>query len=220
MHGKHDHDHAHHHDHDQDHETEHHGQGMNHAFDDPERWSKVFDNPERDVWQKPDEVVAALKLQPGMVVADLGAGTGYLLERLSRAVGPEGKVLALDVEPSLVEHMKVRAREAGLENVEPRVVDPADPGLAVGSVDRIVTVNTWHHIGDRPAYARRLAESLKPGGELHVVDFDLDAERGPDPQHRLSPEAVIAELAAGGFEAAAAAETLPDQYIIVGRTPK
>ncbi len=208
--------HHHHESGDHPHGDRHDGQGMHHGFDDPERWSKVFDNPERDAWQMPDAVVAAMQMKPGMTVADIGAGTGYFLSRLAQAVGPSGKVLALDVEPSLVEHMRERAAGAGLSNVEAKVVDPADPGLPPASVDRILIVNTWHHIADRSAYAAKLARALKPGGELHVVDFDVDSPRGPSADHKLAPDAVIEELRAGGFEARTISEPLPDQYVVVG----
>lgn len=214
-HHDHGHDDAHHAEHAVD--TEHHGQGMHHRFDDPERWSKVFDNPERDAWQKPDEVVSLMKIEPGMTVADIGAGTGYFLGRLAKAVGPEGRVLGLDIEEKLVAHMNARAKEAGWTTVEARVVSPSDPGLPAKSVDRILIVDTWHHISDRPQYAAKLAAALKPGGELHIVDFEPDSERGPSREHKLAKDAVVNELTEGGLTVEIIEETLPDQYIVVGR---
>lgn len=190
---------------------------MNHRFDDPERWSKVFDNPERDAWQRPDDVVSHMAIAPGMTVADVGAGTGYFLGRLSEAVGPSGHVLAIDVEESLIEHITKRADENAWQNVEARVVPLDDPSLEPGSVDRILIVNTWHHIADRIEYAAKLAAALRTDGELHVVDFDLTSERGPSRDHKLTPEAVIEELAAAGMTATVIEESLPDQYIVVGK---
>ena len=203
-------DDAHHHDLEHDHK----GQGMHHRFDDAERWAKIFDNPERDAWQKPDEVVAAMQISTGMNVADIGAGTGYFLARLSEAVGADGAVWALDVESSLVEHMKKRAMEAGLTNVVAKVVAPDDPGLESGSVDRILIVNTWHHIGSRTAYGAKLAQALRPSGALYIVDFAPDSERGPPAEHKLSVDRVVEELETAGFVAAVVQESLPDQYIV------
>jgi len=202
----------------------HHGAaqhgGMVHRFDDAERWAKVFDDPARDAWQKPDEVVAAMAIAPGMTAVDLGAGTGYFEGRLSAAVGASGKVIATDLEPNLVAHMRARAEREGWANVEVRQVTAADPGLAAGEADRILIVDVWHHVeGDRGAFARSLATALRPGGTITVVDFTLEAEQGPARHHRLSPEAMIAELTAGGLRAEVVAETLPDHYIVVASKP-
>ena len=90
-----------------------------HAFDDVTHWSQVFDDPARDAWQKPQAVVSALGLAPGMTVVDLGAGTGYFAKDLSTAVGPRGAVLAADTEPALVAHLRARAEQEGLANLVP-----------------------------------------------------------------------------------------------------
>ena len=88
-------------------------------FDDVERWSAIFEDPARETWQKPAEVVKALGLRPGMVVADIGAGTGYFVGYLSSAVGRDGTVLAIEVEPTLVEHLRTRAEKEETANVTP-----------------------------------------------------------------------------------------------------
>jgi predicted methyltransferase len=193
--------------------------GMRHDFSDPERWSAVFDDPERDAWQKPAEIVAVARIAPGMVVADIGAGTGYLEPHLSSAVGASGKVLALDVEPALVEHMNLRFRQAKLDNVEARLSAPDDPGLDAGAIERVLIVNVWHHIDDRPEYAAKLHESLAPGGEVVIVDYTLESPHGPPAHHRLTPEQVIAELERGGLSARLADESLPYQYIVIATRP-
>lgn len=193
--------------------------GAHHDFSDAEAFARLFDDPTRDAWQRPAEVVELLSLQAGMTVADLGAGTGYFLPHLSPAVGAEGRVLALDVEPNMVAHMERRASEAGLANVEARRVAPDDPGLPAGSVDRILVVDTWHHIGDRETYARRLLQALAPGGFVLVVDFTRESEHGPPPEMRLPPAVVEAELSAGGLAAEVVTESLPMQYVVRGRRP-
>lgn len=189
---------------------------MPHRFENAAEWSKVFDEPGRDAWQKPDEVVTLVAAAPGQTVADLGAGTGYFLGRLSKAVGPKGKVLGLDVEADMVRFMTERAAKEKLGNVEARQVRTDDPGLAPASVDRILIVDTWHHIGAREAYVPRLAQALKPKGAVIVVDFTMDSRRGPPVQHRIAPEQVVKELTAAGLEASIASETLPDQYVVKG----
>lgn len=198
----------------------HHGPGMHHDFSDVARFAAMFDDPERDQWQRPGEVTSLLELSAGSVVADLGAGTGYFEPHLSRAVGDSGRVLALDVEPAMVAHMRERFSQAGLANAEVRVVDGDDPGLEPSTIDRVLIVDTWHHIDDRPVYAAKLARALRPGGFVLIVDFTQDAPHGPPPAMRLSPAEVVAELNEGGLVARALPdETLPYQYVIRADLP-
>lgn len=191
-----------------------HGHHGHHDFSDVERFAAMFDDPARDEWQRPAEVVALLELEPGMVVADLGTGTGYFVPHLARAVGPSGRVLALDTEPRMVEHVRERVAQAGLANVEQRVVAPEDPGLAPASVDRILIVDTWHHIAERERYAARLRAALREGGFVLVVDFTPESPHGPPPEMRLSADAVVRELEAGGLAARVLDEALPYQYVV------
>ena len=196
-----------------------HRHGMVHDFHDAAAWAKVFDDPARDAWQRPADVMHLLDLRPGMTVADLGAGTGYFEPHLARLVGPTGHVLALDVEPEMVRYLRDRAAREGLANVEARIVPPDDPTLPPHGVDRVLIVDTWHHISDREAYARKLAAGLTPGGTVTVVDFTRESAMGPPVSARVPPDQVVAELAAGGLLAAVVAETLPEQYVVVARRP-
>ena len=197
----------------------HHKEGMHHSFEDAEKWSRVFDDPARDAWQKPKEIVGLMSIKPGMTVADIGAGTGYLMPHLAEAVGGKGRVLALDIEPKLVEHMIARAAKAGLAQVKPKVIQGDDPGLPTAAVDRVVILDTWHHIPERVAYAKKIFEGLKPGGRLVIVDFTAESPFGPPKAHRLAPEAIIDTLRQAGFTAKAAAEDLPHQFAIIGVKP-
>ena len=190
-----------------------------HRFEKAEDWAPLFDDPGRAAWQKPDEVVALLELAPGMTVVDVGAGTGYFLSRLSAAVGETGRVIATDIEPDMVRYMVERAAREKLANVSAVVAPADDVGVTAGSADRALVVDVWHHIHRREQYAARLARALRPGGRVVIVDFTLEARRGPPRDHRLAPEAVMAELRAGGLTAEVAAESLPDQYVVVGRRP-
>jgi ubiquinone/menaquinone biosynthesis C-methylase UbiE len=192
----------------------HHERGFHMDFSQVERFAKHFDDPKRDAWQKPQHVIALMQLQPGQVVADVGAGTGYFLGYLSKAVAPKGQVLGLDVEPAMVEYMTHRAREQRWPNVEARTVPYDDPQLPAGKIDRVLIVNTWHHIDARGAYAQKLARSLTATGAVFVVDFTLESDMGPPPNHRLHPQRVVDELQAGGLDAHILEEELPKQYVV------
>jgi predicted methyltransferase len=189
---------------------------MPHRFENADQWAKVFDDPARDAWQQPDEVIAALELTPAMTVADIGAGTGYFTMRIAKQV-PQGQVIATDVEPDMIRYLTDRAAKEQLANVKPALTPPADPKLAAGSVDRVLVVDVWHHLGDRIAYAKALAAGIKPDGMIAVVDFKLDATQGPPKQHRLAPEAIIADFVAAGLHASVAPTQLPQQYIVIAR---
>ncbi|HEY4177871.1 MAG TPA: class I SAM-dependent methyltransferase [Kofleriaceae bacterium] len=186
----------------------HHG-----AFADPAQSERMLEDPQRDEWQKPDEVLRAMQLAPSMTVADVGAGTGYFSVRLARAV-PDGVVIATDVEPKMVEYVAQRARREQLPNIRAARATTSTSGLAPSSVDAILVVNVWHHIDDRAAYARDLAVALKPGGRLFVVDFTRDAKRGPPQEMRVAPDQLVTELTGVGLHASVSAVQLPDQYIV------
>src|ERR1041384_3928942 len=112
--------------------------------------------------------------------------------------------------------MPERPAREQLPNLRAQLTPPTDPQLAAGSVDRILVVDVWHHLGDRAAYARALATALRPGGKLAVVDFKLDAEHGPPRQHRLAPEQIAADLRAAGLATSVSGTVLPEQYIVFG----
>ena len=183
---------------------------------DPQAYAAQLDAKARYWWQQPARVVELLDCSPGMTVVDLGAGTGYFLPYLSRAVGQSGRVLGLDVERSMVDVMAQRVQRERLHNVSPRLVDAEDPTLAPGSVDRVLVVNTWHHLTDRVTYAKKVLEALRPGGRVLIVDFDEDSPEGPPPEMRLPPSTVIAELESAGFSPELLEERLPYQYAIAG----
>jgi len=188
-----------------------------HRFEHAEEWAKAFDDPARDAWQKPADVVAAMAIRPGMTVADVGAGTGYFEPWLSRAVGPSGVVLALDIEPEMVGYLTERATREHLANVKASQVAVDDPHLPQGQVDRILIVDTWHHIPSREAYGAKLREALAHDGT--IVDFTRDSTRGPPVEHRVSPDEVVRELRTAGLDAAVTPVGLPDQYVVTARVP-
>jgi SAM-dependent methyltransferase len=189
-----------------------------HRFDDADEWAKVFDDPARDAWQKPHEVIKALGLAPDAVVADIGSGTGYFAVRLAHRV-PKGRVFGVDTEPAMVKHLAERAKREGLVNLVSLAGAPGDPRLPE-KVDLILLVNVYHHIAAREEYFRRLQASLKPGGRIATIDFRVDAPMGPPRRERVSAERVRAELGRAGYAVAEEHRFLPDQYFLVFRPGK
>jgi ubiquinone/menaquinone biosynthesis C-methylase UbiE len=197
----------------------HHDATVHHSFEDVQHWVAVFDDPAREAWQKPKEVVRALEIGRGMSVADVGAGTGYFTRYLTAAVGEGGTVFAVDTEPSLVVHLRERAEVEHAPNVVPILASPDNPRLPAGTVDLVLMVDTLHHIDDRVSYLRRLQRVLKPGGRVAIVDFkkEGDVPVGPPPEHRLARSQVVEEFQSAGYRLVAAPEVLPYQYVLIFR---
>jgi ubiquinone/menaquinone biosynthesis C-methylase UbiE len=184
-------------------------QHQNHPPRSAEEYAKVLENPERDKWQRPHEVITALKLRPDEVVADIGAGSGYFTRRLARHAA---KVYAVDIDAKLLE----RIAKAGLKNVETVLASGGDPKLPAGAVDTVFICDVLHHIEGRPAYYEKLKASLKPGGRVVIVDFHKrKLPVGPPESMKLSEEQVAQEFAAAGFQTAETHEFLPYQYFLV-----
>ncbi|MEM7138754.1 MAG: methyltransferase [Myxococcota bacterium] len=193
--------------------------GTSPALPSPESYAAQLDSEERYWWQRPERVVELLRCAPGMTVVDLGAGTGYFVPYLSRAVGLSGRVLALDVDPAMIDTLSRRVVRERLHNVTAVRVSDDDPALTPRSTDRVLVVNTWHHLENRTAYAEALGSALRTGGELLVVDFTEDSPKGPPESHRLPPGQVLSELRQAGFEADLVEAGLPYQYVVRGRVP-
>lgn len=187
-----------------------------HAFADPAERAKKWNDPERDKWQHPEEIVAALALRPGATVADIGAGTGYMVAHLSKAVGAGGTVFAIDASIEMVDYLMDRREEMGPARIEPRKVAMDDPELESDSLNAVLTLDTWHHVSDREKYAKKIYEGLKPNGRFVVVDYDVNAEVGPPREMRLKPEEVRKQLESAGFRVEIVAESMPRHYIVVG----
>jgi SAM-dependent methyltransferase len=201
--------------------SRHHGHHMDgssdgafhRSFDDAEKWAKEFDKPERDAWQKPEEVVDALHLDRASSVADVGAGTGYFSMKIAKRI-PEGKLFAADVEPDMVRYLGERAQREHVANLAP-VQANADAANLPEPVDLILVVDTYHHIGNRIPYFAKLKSALRPGGRLAIIDFKAVSPIGPPVEHRILPEKVTEELAAAGYKLEESHDFLPRQYFLV-----
>jgi ubiquinone/menaquinone biosynthesis C-methylase UbiE len=192
-----------------------HAASAHHGFHDAGHWAQVFESPERAKWQKPDEVVQALKLEPGQRVIDIGAGTGYFTRRFAKAVAPSGQAVGLDIEPAMVEYMKADAKKRSLKNYDARLVKPDDPELAPNSADVVFFCDTLHHMDNRVAYFRKLASALRAGGRVIVIDFKKEAlPVGPPPQDKLARADVIAEFRSAGYRLRREQYFLTYQYFL------
>ncbi len=189
-----------------------------HSFGDAEKWAQVFDDPKRDAWQKPHEVIQALALKPDAVIADIGSGTGYFSVRFARMV-PKGRVYGVDTEPDMVRYLAARAKRESLTNITSVAGAPDDPRLPE-KADLILMVDVYHHIENRERYFRRLRDSLKPGGRIAVIDFRMDAANGPPKSVRIAPDRVKSELKSAGYTLLQEHTFLPNQYFMVFRPAK
>lgn len=206
--------------------------GSQHDFADVEQWRRVFDDPARDAWQKPRELVAALGIRRGMWVADLGAGTGYFsrwLDAAVRGTSPDGTakrgaaaersdgvVFAVDTEPNLVAHLRERAEKERTPTIVPVLASFDDPRLPPRALDLVLIVDTYHHLDDRRAYLARLGAAVKPAGRIAIVDWKQgDLPIGPPREHKLAREIVIDELRTVGWTLVDEPTLLPHQYVLV-----
>jgi len=186
-----------------------------HSFGDAQKWAKVFDDPKRDAWQKPHQVITALKLAPDAAVADIGAGTGYFAMRFAHMLG-KGRVYGVDIEPDMVKYLGERAQKEGLANLT-AVQGAAGDARLPAKVDLVFLVDVYHHIDSREAYFRKLRDALKPGGRIAIIDFRLDSPAGPPQSARVAPDTVKAEMRKAGYVLAEEPGFLPNQYFLIFR---
>jgi arsenite methyltransferase len=176
-------------------------------------WSR----PGRDMWQRPDDVIAALEIEPGARVADLGAGEGYFVSHLAEAVGYEGVVYAVEVDDERAQQLEEDFQIAS--NVVAVRGEFSDPRLPDGEIDLVLIVNTYHHIEDREQYFARLLADLTPTGRLAVVEPDCETsgflELFVEEDHVSCSEVVERELRAAGYERVADHDILPVQLFEV-----
>ena len=177
----------------------------------------LLEPPDRDVWQRPEQIMDALQIAEGSVVADLGAGSGWFTIRLARRVGPNGQVYAEDIQQPMVSAMNLRIKREGLEKIVTTVLGtPSDPGLKRNSLDAALIVDSYHEMEEPVVLLRNVAASLKPGGRLGIVNFTKEGfGPGPDMEVRVDPERVIRDAQAAGLRLNSRPDILPYQYLLV-----
>ena len=177
--------------------------------------------PTRVQEERPDEMLDSLNIEPGMTVADVGAGVGYHALKMAERVGPEGTVYATDVQPQMLRMLVQRAKQAKIANVTPVLVTQDDPGLPPGEVDLILMVDVYHEISEPEATLRGLRAALKPGGRLVLVEFRAEDPHVPiKPEHKMTLAQARAEVEPNGFRFKEVLDFLPWQHIIIFEKPE
>ncbi len=174
----------------------------------------------RDDWQQRERVVEVLGLRPGQVVADIGAGGGYFTFLLADAVGPEGRVYAVDVDPDMTGHLESEAAERRAQQVTVVLAEPDDPGLPEAGVDLVFTVNTFHHFEDPAAYFTTARSALRPGGRVAVLDYREGQSGSPFGEHATPRAAVVEALEAAGFTLVEEHDFIERQNFLVFAAPE
>jgi ubiquinone/menaquinone biosynthesis C-methylase UbiE len=183
---------------------------------DPKAYIGALEDPQRDAYQKPHEVVHALSLKPGEVIADIGAGSGYFTFHLARHVGEKGRVYAVDVSSDMILHINRRIRDTRANNVVSVLADPDDPLLPERSVNRFFICNVWHHVENQTKYLSLMKKMLKPGGEVVMIDFQkTETPVGPPLKMRIAREDLIKQMENSGFTLSKEHTFLPYQYFFV-----
>jgi SAM-dependent methyltransferase len=175
----------------------------------------LLEAPDRDEWQKPDQIMDTLRIAEGSTVADLGAGSGWFTMHLARRVGPNGIVYGEDIQAPMVDYISVRARRENLPWVRPILGTATDPRLPAG-VDVILIVDTYHEVDDPVTFLRNAARSLKPQGVIGVVDFlPGGGGPGPAPEDRPDPRAVIEAAEKAGLQLVRREDFPPFVFLLV-----
>jgi ubiquinone/menaquinone biosynthesis C-methylase UbiE len=178
----------------------------------------LLEPPDREAWQKPEQVMDALQVAEGSVVADLGAGGGWFTIRLARRVGPHGIVYAEDVQRLMIEAIQRRVQREGLTNVKAVLgeYDNPFPGLPANTLDAVLIVDAFHEMEHPVVLLRNVARTLKATGLIGIIDYRRgEGGPGPDPQDRVAPEAIIETAKAAGLKLVGQELFLPYQYFLI-----
>jgi len=183
--------------------------------------SSWLDRPEREEEEHPDEALQAIGIRRGMVVADVGAGSGVMTFKMAKLVGPSGKVYAVDIQPQMLEILRTRAQRDKVTNVQTVLDTVSDPKLPAGAIDLILLVDVYHEFSQPQAMLDHMREALKPNGRLVLLEYRKEDPTVPIlPDHKMSVSEVKAEVQPEGFQFDQVIEVLPRQHIIIFRPRK
>ncbi len=183
--------------------------------------SDWLDRPEREEEEHPDEALQAIGIHRGMVVADVGAGSGVMTFKMAKLVGPSGKVYAVDIQPQMLEILQTRAQRDKVTNVQTVLDTVSDPKLPAGAIDLILLVDVYHEFSQPQAMLDHMREALKPNGRLVLLEYRKEDPTIPIlPDHKMSVSEVKAEVQPEGFQFDQVIEVLPRQHIIIFRPRK
>jgi precorrin-6B methylase 2 len=173
-----------------------------------------LERSERGTEEQPQKIVAALGLDPADTVADVGAGTGYISQLLAAAV-PEGKVVAIDIQPEMIELLNQRLQKSKIQNIEPHLGTEQSPNLTPTSIDLAMMVDAYHEFSYPHEMMTGIIESLKPGGRVVLAEY-----RGEDPlvfikpHHKTTQKQIRQELESLGLKWQKTEEVLPQQHLL------
>lgn len=174
----------------------------------------LLEGPDRDAWQRPDQIMDHLGIGEGSIVADLGAGGGWFTIRLARRVGPNGRVYAQDIQPEMIGAIDRRVEREGLKNVQTVLGTAVDPQLPA-PVDVVLIVDAYHEMDDPQTLLRNVRKSLKPGGRIGIVEYTKKGHGpGPPMEERVDPERVIRDAEAAGLVLESRGDFLRYQYLL------
>jgi predicted methyltransferase len=193
--------------------------GINKPFEDPDVKEFVgkFETESREIYAQRKEILDRCKVKPGMAVADVGAGTGLFTRLFAPAVGPEGKVYAVDIAPKFIEHIDKTCKEAGLKNVKGVVCKPDSVELPEGSVDLVFICDTYHHFEFPQKTMASVHRALRPGGQVVLVDFHRVEGKSSEwvlGHVRAGQDVFVKEIEKAGFKAVGEEKFLKDNYFV------
>jgi len=175
-----------------------------------------LERAERDVTEQPDKVLETLRITPGSTVADIGAGTGYYSLRLAEKVGPQGRVLATDIQPEMLSRLQANSKKAGITNIESILCTPTDAKLPAGQLDLALMVDVYHELAHPEETMVQVHRALKPDGRLVLIEYRGEDPSVPiKPEHKMTLAQVRAEIEPMGFQLQQVFDFLSRQHLII-----
>jgi ubiquinone/menaquinone biosynthesis C-methylase UbiE len=175
-----------------------------------------LERKERERLEQPEKVLDILKIAPGSTIADIGAGTGYYSLRLAKRVGPQGRVLATDIQPEMLARLRVNMQKANISNIEPILCTPTDAKLPIGQLDLALMVDVYHELAQPEKTMAQVRQALKPDGRLVLVEYRGEDPKVPiKPEHKMTLQQIRKELEPMGFRIQETFDFLPRQHLII-----